>query len=71
MTKKKRSIKTDRLDKEYTHSEFLQEFFPNVDPNILRDDEPVLTEREFFDILEKVVKPLPSPSDEEKSGTSA
>jgi hypothetical protein len=70
MAKKKTVLKKNRLDKKYTHAEFLQEFFPNVDPETLHDDEDILTEDQFFDILERVIKPLPLPSDEEKSETS-
>lgn len=60
MSKKKTNRINDRLDRKYTHTEFLKEFFPNVNPNELRDDTRMLTEDEFFDVLQKVTEPAPS-----------
>lgn len=70
MANKKQKNKNDRLSKKYTHPEFLEEFFPNIDPNeAQREDSVTLTEDQFLDILVKVTGPLPLPPAEEKSGT--
>lgn len=71
MTKKKQKKQEDRLNRKYTHPEFLKEFFPNIDPSELeQENESTLTQEQFFDVLIKVTSPLPSPLDEETSETS-
>lgn len=58
MPKKKKEKQEDRLNRKYTHPEFLKEFFPNIDPSeIEREDEPMLTQDQFFDFLTKITSP--------------
>jgi hypothetical protein len=61
MAEKKTAKKNrERLQKHYTHAEFLAEFFPNVPHQVEHEPdnkpdttEPLLTRDEFFDILKK------------------
>ena len=57
----KKREKNDRLDREYTHPEFLKEFFPNID--LSEQGEPVLTEDPSLDIPTDIISTSPLPCD--------